>query len=592
MMPSYEITAPDGQKFEVTAPEGAHPDEVLAYAKGQFAKQKQTAEANAYAGQDVASMGATTRGLGGAKHAWDKAALGLKNLVPEGIRNTIDQWDAALGGTTLTPEQVQQGESFVKEGGAAAKVGEFGGDVALTAAPTLRGMRAIQAVGKVLPKALGGAVLASPYAAAAGSGAAVSAALAPEDRGQAAIGGAIGGVLGEGAGKVLTKALGGIAARGVTPEARALMDEGINVPIWKATESRVLRGLGERARALPITGELMKGQERAAIHDYNRTLIRDATPPLPVFDEASGVLRWEMPKPNEVREIGQSGMRALHDRFNKAYDALYQGRTIPLDEAFDAEVRGITQAAEAYTPGAAADVAGAVRRMGDTLRKGVEPTRNVSPILDASGRPIVSEQAGHAGVSSQNFKRALDELNDAVTNAWRAGDAEKAGALEAVRDAVTGLRERGLPPQVQSMLKPVNDAYANYKLLQRASSGIGAMRKEGVVTPLQMTAAVRAADRSAGKSATAQGTARGQQAAQRAQNVLGSELPEVGPGTAEKLALGGLGMWMGAPALGGLLLTRPGQRALMGGYGWQGALRDNPQMLADLLRSYGVAKEQ
>jgi hypothetical protein len=37
-MPDYDITAPDGRKFRISAPDGASQDQVLAYAKDQFAK--------------------------------------------------------------------------------------------------------------------------------------------------------------------------------------------------------------------------------------------------------------------------------------------------------------------------------------------------------------------------------------------------------------------------------------------------------------------------------------------------------------------------------------------------------------------------
>lgn len=42
-MPKYQITAPDGKKFEVNAPDGATQDEVLAYAQGQFKAPSQQA---------------------------------------------------------------------------------------------------------------------------------------------------------------------------------------------------------------------------------------------------------------------------------------------------------------------------------------------------------------------------------------------------------------------------------------------------------------------------------------------------------------------------------------------------------------------
>lgn len=39
-MPTYVVTAPDGKEYEVTAPEGATQDEVLAYARANFGKQE------------------------------------------------------------------------------------------------------------------------------------------------------------------------------------------------------------------------------------------------------------------------------------------------------------------------------------------------------------------------------------------------------------------------------------------------------------------------------------------------------------------------------------------------------------------------
>lgn len=560
------------------------------YAK--TAKRKE--DASAYAGSnapegDVGAMGNIMRGLGGAKHAWDRAALGLKGMV-----------------TDLSPEdvaQLQQGKAFVDEGGKSAKVGEFGGDVALTVAPAAFGGGLTAVGGRVLPKALAaaprlaGAVRAAlPWVGASGTGAAIGAATNPLDRTGGAVGGAIGGALGEGAGRVLSRTLGGVAAPSVTADARAMMDDGVRVPMWKALEEgSPVRNMSERVRSLPVVGPLMKSQEAAAIRDYNRNLIRDATPPIPRFDEARGVLRWEAPRTAPVGDIGQQGMRELHGRFNQAYDAVYRGRTIPVDDTFEASLRGIGEEASNYTPGAAADINGLIRRVGDTLRAGTETTTTRSAILDAAGNPITTQQLGHAGVPPQQVKNAINIADAAVTDAWRAGDATKARAYEAVRDSLQGLRERGLPPEVQQMLAPVNQAYGNYKLLQRAGSSVGAMRREGVVTPAQMTSAIRALDKSPGKSATAMGTARGQMPAQQANRVLGSELPEVGPGTAEKMALltgvAGLG-WAAPGALGGAaFLTPQGQRLLMGGYGWQSGVRNSGSEIADVMRSMGIASQ-
>lgn len=555
---------------------------------GEVRKQKQVAQANAYAGQDVSQMGSVMRGLGGAKAAWDRAALGLKGMF-----------------TDLTPEDkalLDQGKAFTKEGGTAATVGDIGADALMMAAPALRGQQAIMAGAKMLPKAaqfIGGRL---PSAALASG--ATSAALAPEDRTGAFYGGAAGGALGEAAGRVLTKTLGGVVSDRVTPAARELMDQGANVPMWKAVDDttrpgRVLRNAAERAKVLPVAGDMIRGQERAAIESWNRVLVREATPPLPVLDDAGRVLRFEYDKP--VTAVGSEGLQELSKRFNDAYGALYGGRGVPVDDTFVSQLRGIVRDAKAYLPGVADDVAGAVRKAEDTLMGLTSPTvtRQGGQTV---GKGIVSSrikapvtqtvQLGREVVPHTNVKQALDDINNAITAAYKSGNGEKAEALQAVRSSIEALRSRGLPPEVAAQADEINKAYAKFKTLSRASSMLGAQKQGGVVTPGQQLNSIRARDRSPDKSAFARGTAPGQQQALTAQQVYGNQLPDIGPGTAEKMlpfvgmGLPMLGMDAGATALLG---TQTGQNLLMGKYGWQGGVRDYSPFVIQALRNYGAA---
>lgn len=555
---------------------------------GEVRKQREAAQANAYAGQDVGQMGSVMRGLGGAKAAWDRAALGLKGMF-----------------TDLTPEDralLDQGKAFTKQGGTAATVGDIGADVLMMAAPALRGQQAIAASAKMLPKAaqfIGGRL---PSAALASG--ATSAAFAPEDRTGAFYGGAAGGALGEVAGRVLTKALGGVVSDRVTPAARELMDQGANVPMWKAVDDttrpgRVLRNAAERAKVLPVAGDMIRGQERAAIESWNRVLMREATPPMPVLDDAGRVLRFEYDKP--VTAVGSDGLQELSKRFNDAYGALYGTRGVPVDNTFVSQMQGIVRDAKAYLPGSADDVAGAVRRAEDTLMGLTSPTvtRQGGQTV---GRGIVSSrikapvtetvQLGREVVPHTNVKTALDDINNAITAAYKSGNGEKAEALQAVRSAIESLRSRGLPPEVAAQADEINKAYAKFKTLSRASSMLGAQKQGGVVTPGQQLNSIRARDKTPDKAAFARGTAPGQQQALTAQQVYGNQLPDVGPGTAEKLlpfvGFGApmIGMDLGATALLG---TQAGQNLLMGKYGVQGDVRRLSPYLIEALRNYGAA---
>lgn len=555
---------------------------------GEVRKQKEATQANLYAGQDVSQMGSVMRGLGGAKAAWDRAALGLKGMF-----------------TDLTPEDqalLDQGKAFTKQGGTAATVGDIGADALMMAAPALRGQQAIMAGAKMLPKAaqfIGGRL---PSAALASG--ATSAAFAPEDRSGAFYGGAAGGALGETAGRLLTKTLGGVVSDRVTPAARELMDQGANVPMWKAVDDttrpgRVLRNAAERAKVLPVAGDMIRGQERSAIESWNRVLVREATPPMPVLDDAGRVLRFEYDKP--VTAVGSEGLQELSKRFDDAYGALYGTRGVPVDDAFVSQLRGIVRDAKAYLPGVADDVAGAVRKAEDTLMGLTSPTvtrqggQTVGKgIVSSRIKAPVTEtvQLGREVVPHTNVKTALNDINNAITAAYKSGNGEKAEALQAVRSSIEALRSRGLPPEVAAQADEINKAYAKFKTLSRASSMLGAQKQGGVVTPGQQLNSIRARDRSPDKSAFARGTAPGQQQALTAQQVYGNQLPDIGPGTAEKLlpfigmGLPMMGMDAGATALLG---TQTGQNLLMGKYGWQGGVRNYSPYVIQALRNYGAA---
>lgn len=561
---------------------------------GEVRKQKERSQANVYAGQDVGQMGAFMRGVGGAKQAFDSAAMGLKGLF-----------------TDLTPEDkalLEQGKAFVKQGDTAATVGNIAGEIGMLAAPSTRAIQGVQAASmaaKAVPY-LGKALAATRTgtgAAAAGSGLA-SAALAPEDRTGAFYGGAAGGAVGDVAGRFLTKALGGVVSDKVSPAARELMDQGANVPMWKATDDatrtgRVLRNVAERAKALPVAGDIIKGQERAGVESWNKVLLREATPPQPVLDDAGSVLRWERPP---VKDVGSKGLQELSERFDQAYGALYGSRGMPVDDQFNKQVVELLRNTKAYLPGASDDVAGAVRKATDTLAGLTSPTttrsggENVGKGLVSSRikTPITtSVEPGREVTTHGNVKKALDGVNDSITSAWKAGDAEKAEALTALRSTIESLRSRGLPPEVASEAAEINKAYAKFKTVSRASSMLGAQKEGGVVTPAQQLNAIRARDKTLDKSAFSRGEAPGQQQALTAQQVYGNTLPDVGPGTAEKMMLvGGFGLPMvGMDAGASLLLgTQAGQNMLMGKYPVQGAVRKYGQeYLIPALRNYGAA---
>lgn len=570
-----EVELPDGTILEVE--DNATDDDI----KRQVGAYMQQADATAYAGgKNPKEMGAGMRFLGGAKHAWDRAAYGVKDMIP---------------GVDLSEEEktlLRQGKAFVDKAGTAASIGEVGGDIATTAGPgaaLYKGVKYLSALPKAA-QAYKSYRAASTLGAAAGSGAAVGAAVAPENREEGAIGGAIGGVLGEGAGRVLTKVLSGPLRGTVTKEAAELLDQGVPVPLWKASGNQYVRTIGERAKVFPLVGTLMRNQERNAIEKWNKLLFEKASPPKAIRGDANAVLRWEKDK---IGEIGNEGIEKLRNNFNTAYDTLFADRVLPLDEAFESGIRTHADQVRAYTPGIRDNFDGALAQLNDILRPGTEKVGRQTSILGPDGKPLRGPTAGHQGVTYETFKRARATLDHRIDNAWNAGDSETAEALMGLRDQLDELRTRGTPPEVAGVKKDIDEAYTNFKRLQRAAGSAAAMKQKGVVTPNQVIQATRALDKTPNKSMSAEGKAPLQREAVQANDVLGSTLPEIGPGTAEKLVVaGGVGTALFNPYLaGGLLLATPsGQRLLQGGFKPQGALRSKPDILADVLRSYGVGQ--
>ena len=136
------------------------------------------------------------------------------------------------------------------------------------------------------------------------------------------------------------------------------------------------------------------------------------------------------------------------------------------------------------------------------------------------------------------------------------------------------------------MAKAANTGWANFKRVQRAAGYVGT--EDGVFTPAQLQAAVRAADRSKDKARFAEGTALMQDLSSAGKSVLGTKTPN--SGTADRLNVSNfLNPMMWAQVVGSipgsLMYTPAGQRlmasALTGRQGaGYGLLSDAAQRLA------------
>ena len=556
------------------------------YIKAQTANQQAGADyaKSGFSGKEVGEQGKVERFLGGAKHAWDRAALGLKGAF-----------------TDLTPEDKQLlegGKQYVKGGGTAATVGEIAGDVGIYSSPILRGSQAIRGGARIAEAA---APIASPVTRVLGSrgaslapdiisSAATSAALAPEDRMQAAQGGAIGGALGNVAGKAISSA-GGLLRGKVTPEAQALMNQGIDVPAWKATSSNAVRSMFEAGKGLPLVKQAIQAEELRAFQGMNKLLSKESTPPT-LIKNADGTSSWKAePLQNQV---GPKAVSELSERFDKAYKEVYGNQKITPDEMFVNEINKITKETGDYFPAISSEFNGTLKQVGDILTAGSKESGATGQYAQF-GRPATPDAV----------QQALRTIDERINGAWRRGNAELAEQLENLRGSIADLRSRNVPEANKEAMAQINKAYTSFKPYQRASGSLGAAKQE-YVSPQQMANALRAGDKSPDKAAFARGNLPNQERVMQAQRVLGSELPEVGPGTAEKLLtartltglgslgyggynaedLAGAGGVAGGIGLGLLATTPAGQKFLLGQYKAQKPF----SALADAEKSSAMAR--
>lgn len=259
-MPIFEVTAPNGQVIEVTAPEGATEAQAIEYAKQQFGRQSDIRERAASTmhqgeGDPTEGMSGLDKALAGYGRAWTNTGRGLGQLVGAIPQERVD--DAARADAPL-----------LKTG--AGTAGNVLGNVAQMIAPGGAAMRGAQLAG------LG--ARAAPIAASAMTGGALGAAL-PTVGDETRLGnaakeaalGAAGGAVGEG---VAALARGGREALAPAVKALAQKAEAYGIPVTAAqmSDSAFVKTLQSALSKLPFSGQgkLYETQQAA----FNRAIGR------------------------------------------------------------------------------------------------------------------------------------------------------------------------------------------------------------------------------------------------------------------------------------------------------------------------------
>lgn len=507
-MPDFEITAPNGQRFVVTAPEGASQDEVLRYAQ-----QNMPGAAPATAGQSFV-QGLTDPVQGGAQLLANSLPRGAVDAVNDATsflnrQPVIGPAMRALGMVPATPEDLnrQTVEREQQYQAARAAGGDSGMDLPRMAGALVPAVA--MAVATRTPQTLLGAV---GYGAAQG---AAQGALQPvtdpenfaaQKAGQIGLGGALGAVGGP-VGHVIGRAI----APHASEQARALYEAGVRLTPGQAAGGAVRR-VEDALTSAPLVGDVVRGAQREALDTFNTAVANRVLQPL-----GATVPRNVQP--------GRDLVEFVDDTISRAYDgAISRAQPFAPDRQFAQDLAGIGQ--QFMTPRSRAEYNSIVR-----------------------DRVLSRLQAGQISPAEyQTIRSDLGLLGRRYGSSQAPADQEMAEGFRALQGAFDSLLAR-TNPQIARELRAANAAFAGFVRMSDAASRQGS--NNGVFSAAQLSGAVRANDRSVRRGAYARGDAMLQDLTDAGRAVLPSSVPD--SGTAGRLAtlagIGGvLGGQMGVPA--------------------------------------------
>lgn len=531
-MPRYEITSPDGKRWEVSAPDGATEAQVLEYAKAQWGGKQVAAQPQA----PKQAPSGLAMGLADPVHG---GAQLLTKMLPAGVvqsGNRLNNWLADKTGLVArlpeggVDEQVRTRESEYQAGRAAA--GESGFDFARLAGNIASPISL--ATGAIAAPAAGLSIAGRTAAAAASGGA--GAAMAPvteagdftqQKLGQMGVGALAGGAVAPVAasvGRLLSP------KASVSPELAALKAAGVRPTIgqslggrWSATE--------EKLQSLPIVGDMISKARGTALDQFNRAAINRAT--------------GEVGK--QVDAVGQSGVKEAGDIIGQAYDDVLGGlKSVRFDTKFQQDLTQLRRLSRGLTDPMRS-------KFNDTLKDVVQGRTSPAP-----------------GMTAETFKKVDSELGQQVARYGRSSVASEQELSDALKQLQALMRDQvaRTSPEAAKKLKEANAAWANLVRIEGAAKA--AKNNEGVFTPAQLNMAIQQADNSVRKRAVSRGDALMQDLGIAGQKVLGNKVPNSGTFDRAALGVGGLGAGLFEPTIpaaligGAAMYSAPVQSLLRG----------------------------
>jgi hypothetical protein len=333
------------------------------------------------------------------------------------------------------------------------------------------------------------------------------------------------GAAGGGAASALGAGLSRVIRPNTAPEVQQLINQGVTPTPGQILGNGFAR-FEEKLTSAPVLGGMITNAKRRSMDDFNRAAYARALDPIGQKAPAS---------------VGRQGVEAVKDALGKAYDDILPKLLFKADQQFSDELANLTSMARSM------------------------PAPQAKQFEKIVREKLVSRLGPQGAMDGMALKGVESELNR-IAKGYR-GDAsfDNRQLGDAVGELLTSVRSslQRTNPQFADDLAKINQGYGNYALIRDAASKQGAA--DGIFTPAQLSAAVRAADKSAGKGKFATGKARLQDLSDPGKSVLGSKYPDsgtAGRGFAVGSALGSVpaavlayqNPMLGALTLGGTLL--------------------------------------
>ena len=475
-MPSFEITAPDGKRYAINAPEGATAEQALEHFKANWQPEPKT--------QALGQSALSRFGRGVLE-----PAEGIGQIIAKGVQSISPESEAGKTASEYLKFQ-QQHKADLEQ---AAKNANVGVNVAGMAGNILSPINLMT----------GGAVRNMPALAGGAVSGAISSALTPtsqpEDFAESKarqIG--LGSLTGAGAGmasNALTGAVGGVnpskyveilRKEGVTPTAGQILGGG-----WQRAENKL--------ESVPILGDMITHGHKQGYEEFNKAILNRALAPI-----------------NETTDkVGREGVRDVSTKLSTYYDEILPKLGFVPDDQFNQTMGTINQM---------------VGQLPSTEQKAY------SKIMQR----VNSQASPNGGMVGETFKEIESLLNKESKRFGQSTDAYQQSLGDALTETLKAYRETlpRVNPEYSNELSKANEGWANYVRIRDAANRASTGANEGIFSPAQLAGAVRAQDKSVGKGASATGKALMQDIAEAGTNVLSPKYPD--SGTAGRLLLDAL----------------------------------------------------